>query len=182
MKNNNWIEINLPWSSDLQLPSPYYPYEEVQEKVREKFGTVSDELIDEFKKKFNIQFTWDFNTATASENDFIEYKNLFKKCREIREWTDNNCDNDPLLVEFDKKIKEWALKNSEYIKTKSFSASELCHAGVLIKVDNEGEIVTYLIGNINEVGGSFDDCIPFKKDAIVLCAKEILKMEDFDEK
>ena len=57
---------------------------------------------------------------------------------------------------------------------RDFSSEEFCRPGVLIKMDCNMPIRTYLIGDINTNGGVCDDCMAFSRSDIVTAYAEIM--------
>jgi hypothetical protein len=181
MENNGWVEINLPWVDyESELPGcPEYPYDEIDEKIRAKFGGTEQELEEEFCKKHNLEHIFEFKREAASKDEIKEF-NLFEdKIVEVMDWVADGCDNDPLITKYNAEFEEWTLKNDEYVKGNDFITSGWCRPGVLIEVKIDDKIVTHLIGTINTLCGVCDDCVAFNKKSIVLRAKEVFKYDNF---
>lgn len=59
----------------------------------------------------------------------------------------------------------------------SFNSEGLNKSGTLIEVEENGSLRLYLIGDINELGGTCDDCAAFTNDTIVKRYKVLLEHE-----
>jgi hypothetical protein len=68
-------------------------------------------------------------------------------------------DEQPEMIEWNKQCDEITKADDMVQNTKSFCGRGLNKAGVLIEIeDRSGKITQYLIGNINTLGGTCDDC------------------------
>lgn len=170
--SNNWIDINLPWASNLEVPE--YPEKAVNDAVFAEFGFTEYELFERFREKHGISAhvagcyeTGCYETGCYEDLPVqIEAAELLEKVADINDFIDKT------------KIPEVETWKQECIKRKiCFRDSELNRPGVLIEVKTSNGIERFLLGTINCNAGVCDDCTAFNRDDIILRAKVLISKD-----
>lgn len=190
----NWVEINLPWSTEYNADASQPEYEEhptLDEEVRAEFGYTETELV---KKYFGEGFDFYTNSKVFDEyfklsNKIFDYEDeadrdrqllalnnksvnatleFFTKVRPIDRWLKEHPTTQ--LIDNKNAVIQAALKAEQKKTATSFTGRELNKSGILIEVKraSDGKIDKMLIGDINEQGGVCDDCRGISQDDIVI--------------
>lgn len=186
---NNWIDINLPWKEDFEICYPDYPAD-VDRKIIDKFGFSIKDHYDGFLKNHDGK---SFDFILTEFCDTLYYKGLSddKECFKMFLESDEKeivdarqaIDKRNEMVKFRDslpEIIEWNNICSKLIlnkKNSGFCYSELCRPGVLIEVNNNGEVQQYLIGHINKHAGLCGYTMAFNDNTIVLRAKILINKD-----
>lgn len=192
---NEWIDCNLPWSIRLDWGA-MEPYPNMEDKIVAHFGKnkahwtedffpgygsdgmdfltdhpifreyeeVQDQLIDEHLED---HYTDDQlkELLTQSDNQAVLTVLAFRaKMKEIEEWVDQQ----PEWLAACQANEAIRLAHKEREAKCSFSGGNLNRAGTVIEFMEDGKLQEMMIGTINELGGSCDDCRGISDDTIIL--------------
>lgn len=152
--SNDWIEINLPWYFEGQLPLLSDVDEEVKDRATIELGFNHEHLSELLEKasKFIPQ-----GRNLEQQNPWtVEYR---EKREQYYDWLDKQ----PEYKQLEKDRQACIERNNH----SSFSGRKLNQPGTLIEVEVGGQVSQYLIGDINTVRGVCDDCCGFDCDALV---------------
>jgi translation elongation factor EF-Ts len=154
----NWVEINLPW---------YF-----------KNSKETEVLIEEINKIYNkIRNTIDW-PKFISTTDALNNKKFDKAYKECHKLFLKKLEMDEKYTELYKRISVLETKDKEQL---DFYKHRLRRVGVLIEVKHlDGHIKKHLLGDVNVLGGSCDDCRDIKDEDIVLRAKIVYTQEEND--
>ena len=184
--NNNWIELNLPFSYYENLNLPSAP--DLNDKAFKVFGKTLDEYYSSISNEKWMKYdkllfkTEEDILAEDPDINIDDYRKRVSEDISSSEDTDIQCVLD--YRKFYKTYNDWlnqqpemkkwnddvALLREEYkvrIVSKSFSGLGLNKPGVLIEIECGNKTEQYLIGDINCIRGVCDDCVAFEKDVIV---------------
>lgn len=174
---NEWIEVNLPWY--IEMPDyEYQDYPELLDRMKAEHGTTFDELekdtfgdvefsldssvwakFSEISNELRLEYNYDEAKVVEklAELDVPEVQAILKyreKNQILNEWYHNQPEVVAAMKKNDEAFAEAKLKQ----KSLCFSVQDVAKAGTLMEIESEGQIKYLLIGHINEVGGSCDDC------------------------
>src|ERR1700678_140504 len=180
---NEWIEINLPWAepySEQPLPD-YLEYPSLDEEAKEQFGYSESSLLEEAfgeeKENWVVSKTYDAfykaqrkieeegiydrreldkRLAASKDKSVQKVLSFFAKQRPLLMWMNEHPKTKEIEAKNEAIGKEFAEKKQA--EAKSFTGRGLNKAGVLMELEENGKVVQMLIGGINELGGSCDDC------------------------
>jgi hypothetical protein len=174
-----WIECNLPWYKNVSLQFTIPP--DLSEKEREAFGKSYNDILQEITDKVKTDFIRELDIKAKLDkgeevslddqnyyNDILQLRDLVKKIGAW--WLDQ-----PETKEYQAATALIKEKREDVMKASSFTGAHLNKAGTLIEIEENGEIFQYLIGDVNESGGSCDDCMMFSNNAIVKRYKVLLE-------
>ena len=191
---NEWIACNLPWHVRLEWPaSP--PYPDMDAKIKEQFGATKAQWEEQFFPGLHtdgIQFLSqhpifqeyeeikhileeeqgdEYSEEATKEKlqldssvavqTVLAYRGIIKS---INDWVESQPEVIAWMEESDKIWK--AHKEAE--NKLSFCGQKLNQAGTVIEFEDDGELIQMMIGTINELGGSCDDCRGINDDTVIL--------------
>jgi hypothetical protein len=199
---NEWIEINLPWAepySEQPLPD-YLEYPSLDEEAKEQFGYSESSLLEEAfgeeKENWVVSKTYDAfykaqrkieeegiydrreldkRLAASKDKSVQKVLSFFAKLDPLRKWMNEH----PKTKEIEAKNKVIAkeFSDKQRAEAKGFTGRGLNKAGVLMELEENGKLSQMLIGEINELGGSCDDCCGIQGDTVVKRYKVIWERE-----
>jgi len=167
---NEWIKCGLPWKGYLFEGRDIIPVS-FDDKVRKKFGRTQEEYFEQEKilacyEKYNK--IWE-GKPWIKANRHLQEETIMKRHIDVPEVA-----RVLKYAKFRKKVRKWVFNHKEYNK-KSFCELKLNKTGTLVEIQfKNSETKTYLIGDINKLGGVCDDCTEFDENSIVKRYKTIL--------
>jgi hypothetical protein len=170
----DWIDVNLPWSVEVEHETAPYPEEAVDKAVFAEFGFTKEQLYGEFKVKHGVE-AW-LARYDCEEPERKEADELFEKVESINKFVET-ADIPELDVWVAESARIHAEEKAERKRT-SFRHSDLNRPGVLIEVQHNNKRSIFLLGNINCNAGICNDCTAFDDDAIVLRAKVLIQEDE----
>jgi len=201
--NNQWIECNLPWYASQGSPM-YLSYPDMREKVKDQFGMdkdhweehffpgyhtdgmkfLSDHPIFQEYEQVRAQFECEYfdsgeekvkTKLAESTSEAVQTVLAYRaKMREINEWIDSQ----PEILAVEKANEIIRKKHKEVESELSFCGKGFNRAGTLIEFEEDGKLQQMMIGTINEVGGSCNDCRGISDDTIILRYKVLWNGQD----
>jgi hypothetical protein len=189
---NEWIECNLPWLVRLESTVPVMvPYPDMDDKIRARFGAT----IDEWEERFFPGLD-DSDLGFVSEHplyrEYLEIRDQLELdhseeevkqklqlhpsvavqtvlacrgiCKEIDAWVEEQPE---FIAACNTHDMSWK-KHHEMEDKLSFCGRHLNRAGTLIEYEKDGKLTYMIIGHINELGGSCDDCRGINNDTVIL--------------
>lgn len=192
---NKWIECNLPWYVRLEMPEGP-PFPDMNSKVKGHFGKdtahfeedffpgyhtdgmgflsehpifqeyedIRDNLInDHLERDYTEEQVKDI--LSKSEKQSVKTVLAYRaKMREINDWIESQ----PEVIAFCQSSDAIHKDHKEQEGKLSFCGHSLNRAGTVIEFEEEGKICQMMIGTINELGGSCDDCRGISDETIIL--------------
>jgi hypothetical protein len=192
---NEWIECNLAWQVRLSNPETE-PYPNMDAKVKVHFGATKDELEERFYPGLHsngLEYLSDhptFKEYSRIRDELEEnyYDEELKQklqlhpsdavqtvlacrgiCREIEDWIEVQPE---WIAACDAADQAWKVHKEAEAKL-SFCGQNLNQAGTVIEFEEEGKLRQMMIGTINELGGSCDDCRGISDDTVILRYKTL---------
>ena len=181
---NEWIECNLPWDAELDEPD-FAEYPDMDDKIRAHFGYTMKELeqklfpgyeycsnhpffvedrkiCDELEEKYPDDWQ---TRRDASDNIAVKTVGKWAKAMiEIDEWNASQ----PEIIAWNKAWENAYDERSAKYRKLCFRGSGLNRPGTLIECKDGDEISYKVIGHINALGGSCDDCRGISDDTVIL--------------
>jgi hypothetical protein len=187
---NEWIECNLSWQ--VRLPWPETPpFPNMDAKVKAHFGATKAEWEERFYPGLHTN-----GSGFMSEHPiFLEYRKIRYEleedcseeeakqklqlhpnvsvqtvlacrgiCNEIDAWVEEQPE---WIAACDASDKYWKAHKEEEAKH-SFCGKKLNQAGTVIEFEDDEGLIQMMIGSINELGGSCDDCRGISDDTVIL--------------
>jgi hypothetical protein len=178
MKDINWIECNLPWKNYDYIPKEVsdaivqFPEEELNALAKEKFSTTVDEIeendfmirgdvrtkVSNLRSLYEEKDDYELLELTKDE-DIIQYLKLKILKAEIFAWEITT----PQYKKYHHELMLAREKDKKERPKKSFYPN-LAKSGVLIELESGKQL---LIGDINESGGTCDDCLGIGDDEVI---------------
>jgi hypothetical protein len=193
---NEWIECNLPWQVRLEWPEmPSAP--DMDAQIKNQFGVTEAELEAQF-------FPGDYG-CTSEHPLFLEFREVREQLENEfpEEEVKQKLQLHPSVAVqtvlafrgIRKSINEWAEAQPEWLAwvqehdkahethkkaegVLSFCGQDLNRAGTVIEFEDEGKLCQMMIGTINELGGSCDDCRGISNETIILRYKVLWNGQD----
>ena len=181
---SEWVECNLPWSVELEgIDLPKCP--DMDDKVKAHFGYTIEELERELFPGYEYCCEHPFFEENGKIRDDLEEK-YPNNWQELRDASDNIAVKTvSAWAKARKEIDEWVSVQPEVIawvdeqdrlyderdekyRKLCFSGLGLNKPGTLIECKDGDEISYKVIGHINKLGGSCDDCIGISDDAVIV--------------
>lgn len=196
---NNWIELNLPYNkteffvNDFELPN-------LDDRAKQELGFNRSDLesiyksvpdyssedysdMDKAREEIDRQLNAEFQERNADwKNERVKrflnssnkslriLGNYLQKRFVIEDWEDKQSE----MIAYDKDCREKMKEFQDNLNKQSFTGLGLNKAGTLIEVKTADTVRQYLIGHINPICGTCNDCVEFDgKIAIVLRYKVI---------
>jgi hypothetical protein len=164
MNHKPWIDINLPWSTEVLGTAEHTP-PDLSQHIKKEFGTtpadawkqISSKEIDEY-----YQYDDQCQEELRKENSPILHSAVESYDDELlqRYGTKNGVAK---VVAYHQLLRRMRVWEAAQPNQKSFCGRGLNQPGTLVIVDGE----QFLIGDINPLRGVCDDCTAFARDAIV---------------
>jgi len=200
-----WVELNLPYYYNEEIKLPKFP--DLTKKGKKHFGKTPDEVLESLKlpgeeNKYNFEMALikkysnyrnKLEKKLSRNNDSEDLRDklraLISKSKDkdiqavlsynkFRDEYEDWISEQPVTKKWEAKADELERQRDEKIKTMSFCGLGLNKPGVLIEVENGGELQQYLLGDINCNRGICDDCVAFGQETIVKRYKIVWKKED----
>lgn len=181
---SEWIKCGLPWDTQYVLPD-MPPYPEMDDKVKAHFGYTEKEMEQSFFPGVDMicdhpyfeeetEIRWELeekypddwqDRLNALDNDAVKTVEAWVKARkEIEAWEDDQPEVIAWNDEYDRIYAEQGKQRSE----SSFCGAGLNKPGTLIERKDGDDISYMVIGHINAIGGSCDDCRGISDDTMIL--------------
>jgi len=187
---SEWIDCNLAWQVRLDYPATE-PFPNMDDKVKAHFGATKAE----WQERFYPGLHADYSGYVSEHPLFREYSDIRDElerdhsseeverklqlhpsvavqtvlacrgiCQEIDAWVEEQ----PAWIAAVKAHDEaWKAHKEEEAKY-SFCGKNLNRAGTLIEFEEDGKLQQMMIGTINELGGSCDDCRGINDNTVIL--------------
>lgn len=179
-----WIDVNLPWKSNDEEYPEYKSRPDFSDKIREVFGHEYgdlDALLSGFPNEHRSTYRDDKDDIMQANPDFTpeELKtalralnnssvNYVLRWHELSEQVSAWEDTQPELHEVYAHNEKVDKERTERRAKVNFQDNQLCRGGVLIEVRNSsGRITQMVIGDINALGGSCNDCMGINNDDLI---------------
>jgi len=193
---NEWVACNLPWRVRLAWPvMPSAPNMDAQ--IKNQFGFTEAELETQFfpgdygctsnhplfrefmdiREQLESEFSEEETKQKLQLHPNIAVQTVlaFRGIRKsVNEWVESQPEWLAWVQEHDKAHN--AHKEAESVL--SFAGLELNRAGTVIEFEEEGKLQQMMIGTINELGGSCDDCRGISDETIILRYKVLWNGQD----
>lgn len=160
---SDWIDCNLPWSSN-----PLSPYPDVSDEIREHFGTSKAEVFDKWFPQPGLDELLEIEGEIDPHRDLSEEE---KEKTIVRAWSLRG-DEQKKRAEawlLWRQILQWEDENLQVPEEKeeqpSFEGLGLNKPGTRIQLES-GQVLW--IGDINPNRGVCDDCCLFDEDTLVV--------------
>lgn len=173
-KKINWVELNLPFKVDYYVG--FVGPELNKRKLLSRFKKQGNEIVKAPTKKMEDYYFDKFFSLHDHDDDgrkgklknlndpiincVLEHKEFIKK---YDQWLEQQPEFIEWAEEYDRA--EMEFKNKQ--KQLSFCGRGLNKPGTLIEVVIGGKTETFLIGDVNCLGGVCDDCMMFDRSVIV---------------
>lgn len=196
---SSWVEINLPWYVHVKLNFPRHPktntileekfgLNKASEDFKNKWGVshfvllsgITNAITDAVNKECPAIGLAALSDMEYQERRIAVFKEKTKHIPGMSEALDIKLllmkttafdEQLPEVIRYRKKCEEIHNKHEEERKNLMFCYNDYCRPGVLIEVENNGEVKQYLIGDINpEASNGVDDYL-FNNESIVRRAK-----------
>ena len=196
---SEWIECGLPFYAKNEIDFP--PFPDLSEEESREFGQtekerkkkdldfhvrckIEEEVANPLLERLKAKPDYSVDKFYAALRKTAKSKKISKaQSKRIKRYVDENEHFDIYLKWENNQPKVIAWKeamdkvSNEHKDPPSFDGQGFANPGVLIEVEEDGEIEQYLIGDINTNRGVCDDCVAFDRGAIVKRYKVIWTKE-----
>ena len=183
---SEWIECNLPWRVRLEWPEmPSAPNMDAQ--IKAQFGATEAEWESQFFPgdygctSNHPLFREFYDIRDQLENEFSEEEAKQKlqlhpsvavqtvlAYRGIRKSIDAWVEAQPEWIAWQAEYEAAFKVHKDNEGKLSFCGQNLNQAGTVIEFEEDGKLIQMMIGTINELGGSCDDCRGINDDSVIL--------------
>lgn len=193
--NGRWIKLNLPYETREYFEGENIKCPNLNKRAKKELGFTLEDMdalydkmsqrddnglrekfVDRIEKAVNKKFDedsyeydeWQAEVATRclkSKNADVRDLGAWTQMRgSYNRWMEKQPEIIAYNEEYDKQQKAF---NAEIAK-KSFCGLGLNNVGVLVELEDEVNLMQYLIGDINQLGGVCDDCMGFRKEKAIV--------------
>lgn len=198
----NWIECNLPWAESApNFTQPKYEWPNFDDEMKEKFGHTEDELARKYfgvdaNDRHNSEVWNEYRKCSTEIDEDLNYPPEEERRAALVALNNKSVNAVLAYSENIKLIRAWiaqhplekiAEEKNEQIRkqfveekkrnAKSFTGRGLNNAGVVIEFMEGEKLTQMLIGDLNELGGTCDDCRGINADDVVIRYAVVWKSE-----